>query len=107
MSLLRTSCPTCDELQTMDPAEVILHISDDGIGRYVFACALCSTMVSRELASRSLDLLIAAGVTPIDTASAAAEPGPARLTLDDLLDLHQLLSTDSWFEQLVAMGSNE
>ena len=107
MSMLRTGCPTCGEPHVLEPAHVILHIAD-GVGRYVFACELCGTVVSRPVTDRSLQVLIAARVRPIDASAPATTVQPAaRLTLDDLLEFHQLLSTPTWFDQLVAQEGAE
>jgi hypothetical protein len=34
------------------------------------------------------------------------KPAGAPITHDDVLDFHELLSGDSWFEQLVSIDSN-
>lgn len=103
MSLLRTTCPTCGQPQTLDPSAVVLHDATDGTARYVFTCSSCDVMASRAVASRSRDVMVAAGVTVTlaHRAPAAARRGRP-LTLDDLLDLHELLATPTWFEQLLA-----
>ena len=109
MSVLRTMCPTCDQPHTLAADDVILHIGDDGVGRYVFACTLCGTTLSRALADRSLEVMLAAGARVIEPSSPqrkAQAPGP-RLTLDDLLDLHELLATRDWFERLASMENAE
>jgi len=100
MSALITSCLNCFEPQVLDPREVTLHVATNGAGRYVTACTACGVVLSRPIAGRSLELMIEGGVRPIDPRD---EPSPAKppLTLDDLLDLHQLLSTSTWFANLV------
>ncbi len=100
MSTLRTTCPVCDEPKTFDASAVILHIDHSGHGRYVFACETCGTVVSRALADRALDVMLRSGVQPVEITPSPARPAPPRLTFDDLLDLHELLATPTWFDQL-------
>jgi hypothetical protein len=52
---------------------------------------------------RTIDLLVASGVamTTWDLPAELRErPGGPKINHDDLLDFHQLLDDDSWFEQL-------
>ena len=100
MSLLRTNCPTCTAPQTLEPENVILHVGDDGKGRDVFECDSCHVLLSRGLANGSLETLVSAGATllQIHDREGSLPPPPPALTLDDLLELHQLLNTNSWFD---------
>jgi hypothetical protein len=88
--------------------DLTVQVGDDDAtpSSYRFQCPLCKEIVSREATTRIVDLLVGAGAPSVTWRWPAelAEPhvGPA-LTPDDLLDLHVLLTTDTWFDQLVAL----
>ena len=71
-----------------------------------FRCPVCDHVVRREATTRIVDLLVGAGAEqetfrwPAELTERHAGPP---LTADDLLDLHVLLATDSWFDEVVAL----
>jgi predicted RNA-binding Zn-ribbon protein involved in translation (DUF1610 family) len=118
---IRANCPSCGEVD-LTPPDVTLRIvrSEDGLvgdgSSYRFHCPDCEQMVTKPADERIAQLLTTGGV-PVETGEATDDeaaliealkplhperpaPGP-RLTPDDLLDLHFLLETDDWFEQLL------
>ncbi len=115
MTRIRASCPVCGEVD-LQPADVTLHLvrhGDEDVGDgscYRFACPACLDVVTKPADERIAALLQTGGVeVELLGPDAGREPhpelppgGPA-LTPDDLLDLHQLLERDDWFERLVAL----
>lgn len=112
-SSIRTCCPHCAVSVWLQPREVKLALepsADAHAGRYAFLCPACSRIPVQRADGRLVKRLRAWGVevvtgahrhepaTPPGHPEVAAE-GPA-FTPDDLLDLHELLATDDWFDEL-------
>lgn len=117
MTRIRASCPSCGEVD-LRPADLTLTIVRDADGQvadgsaYRFRCPACTHVVAKPADARIADLLRTGGVQaeerqqdhdPVDRRPPHPEapPGGPRLTHDDLLDLHLLLTTNDWFEQLL------
>ena len=84
----------------------------DTAGTVAWTCDSCADLVTAKLDWRALLTLVTAGATFLDDAAPEAlpphpehpEPG-APLTRDDLLALHELLASDTWFDQVTAAES--
>jgi hypothetical protein len=113
MATIRTSCPTCGQVDLSAEA-ISLEVTDDGDrGRYAFTCPDCRADITRDADRKVVSLLLAAGATsygaeaPAETApSLPAEdwnpcPDAPAFTLDDLIDLHFLLEDEAWLAQEV------
>jgi hypothetical protein len=104
MSAIRTMCPHCITSVDLDPAEILLVGTPQGedTGSYAYACHTCQRVTVASLSAASFAVLVTAGVR-VQTTRPPAPPFPAgrRLTLNDLIDLHELLRTDDWFTQLI------
>jgi predicted RNA-binding Zn-ribbon protein involved in translation (DUF1610 family) len=124
MTRIRATCPTCGEVE-LRPDEIELHVVgadpddvQDG-SSYIFDCPACCHEISKPADGRIARLLTSGGVPvtctgdpEIEAVVAAAmgritHPegivvGPA-LTIDDLLDFHELLQTPDWFDELRAL----
>jgi phage FluMu protein Com len=97
MATIRASCPTCKDVE-LTTADVRVRVCiDDDRGEYSFRCPRCRMVVVKGAESRTIDLLIASGVT-FDTWSLPAELDEIRtgapISHDDLLDFHLLLNDD-------------
>lgn len=115
MTRIRATCPHCGEVELL-PFDITLHLvrrdeQDVAEGScYRFTCPDCEELVSKPADERIAQLLQTGGVEVADevTAGSGGEhpesppAGPA-LTHDDLLDFHQLLQRDDWFDRLVAL----
>jgi len=85
----------------------------DTAGTVAWTCDSCADLVTAKLDWRALLTLVTAGVTFLDDAAPEAlpphpehpEPG-APLTRDDLLALHELLASGTWFDQVLLLSLN-
>ena len=111
MTRIRATCPACGEVD-LRPTDIRLTVEHDVFGDvgagscYRFACPTCTDEVVKPADERIARLLRTGGVAvdrPVAHAHPEAPPTGPRLTVDDLLALHQLLEGDTWFEELRAM----
>ena len=114
MTRIRASCPECGEVDLL-PEDVVLHVvrAPDGLvatgSNYRFACPDCAGTVTKPADDRIAQLLTTGGVPieedalePLLPPHPEAPPAGRALTRDDLLDLHLLLRSDGWFDELLA-----
>lgn len=117
MTTIRATCPTCGEVD-LTPEQIVLTVirADEApVGpdsHYAFTCPSCTSRVEKPADERIAHLLTTGGVSVsvVDEHEADDRPphpeaptgGPA-LTYDDLLDLHVLLATGDWFDQLLSL----
>ena len=83
----------------------------DNAGTVAWTCGGCSDLTTAQLDWTALLTLVTAGVTVLDDATdGACRPHPEQpsagppLTRDDLLALHELLASDTWFDQVTTAG---
>lgn len=104
-------CPRCSSELTLNPRRLIVRV-DAGTarsGEVLFTCLNChrSEVVSVDVSTAAH--LITAGVTFLSLSQPTLahpephSPGPM-LSHDDLLDLHAALASDTWHEELSALG---
>lgn len=121
MTRIRATCPSCGEVE-LRPDEIELQVVGTGPedvregSTYRFDCPACCDEIFKPADIRIARLLTSGGVPvtctgdPVTEAIVARElarivhpegivVGPA-LTTDDLLDFHELLQTDDWFDRL-------
>lgn len=119
MTRIRATCPSCGEVE-LTASDLVLAVVGSATEvqeatTYRFECPDCEDLVVKPADSRISRLLTSGGVaveytsaTHLDDELAALSagthpehprPGPL-LTADDLLDLHLLLATDRWFDEL-------
>jgi hypothetical protein len=92
-------------------AETDAHEAVEMAGAGAWTCATCADLVSAHIGWTALLTLVTAGATLLDDASAEELPphpehptAGAPLTRDDLLALHELLASDTWFDALAPTG---
>jgi hypothetical protein len=107
MTTVRAECPACGDVKLRIHDLIVRQCLDDDVQRaYRFRCPVCDRTVSRDASARITDVLVSAGAEhewwrwP---AELGERPTGPRLTVDDLLDLHVLLTSDGWFDDLVAL----
>lgn len=123
MTRIRATCPSCGEIE-LTPLDIELRIvgtSTEDVqagSAYAFDCPSCCDEISKPADARIVALLAGGGVaaTFLDDPAFAEQMAAARMALshpegiqpgpplthDDLLDLHELLRSDDWFDSLVA-----
>ena len=83
----------------------------DDVGTVAWTCDGCADLTAARLDWPALLTLVTAGVTVLDDVTPEALPphpehpaAGAPMTHDDLLALHELLTTDTWFDQVTTAG---
>jgi hypothetical protein len=116
MTIIRTKCPTCGEVD-MGAGAISLSLGIDGeCGEFAFTCPECQVEVNRPASRKTVALLIAAGVEPqvahdplesVDWSfpleDQSPRPGAPAFTLDDLIGFHFLLEDDEALEELLSL----
>lgn len=100
MATIRASCSDCGDVE-LTTADVSVRIcDDDNSGTYAFRCPFCAMTVVKPAESRTIDLLIASGVSfetwtlPDELREVhSGEP----ITHDDLLEFHEFVQDDGRF----------
>jgi len=106
MTTVRAQCPTCHDVQLGIDDLTVRVCADDSSGSYRFMCPTCDQVVDRPASGRIVELLLSAGAhheTWTWPAELGERPAGPPLTPDDLLDLHMVLQSPRWFEDLVAL----
>ena len=105
MAVVRATCETCGEIELV-PQDVVVRVClDDQRASYYFSCPTCAALIARPVGSRLVELLASSGssVALWHLPAELTEAHPVgRLTHDDLLDFHELLSGDDWIDALIA-----
>ena len=106
MTTIRASCPSCGDVDLTVGDVSVRVCSNDQRGSYSFRCPECQLAVSKPADSNVVELLVASGVK-MDVWELPAELWEPRvgepISHDDLLDFHELLCDERWFEHLSAM----
>ena len=103
MATIRATCTECGDVE-MTTADVWVRVcDDDDEGTYHFRCPDAPRSVAKPAEPHIVELLLAAGVA-WSTWSRPAELRERRsgapLTHDDLLEFHEMLRRDDWFQRL-------
>jgi predicted RNA-binding Zn-ribbon protein involved in translation (DUF1610 family) len=116
MTIIRTACPACGEVDVSAEA-VLLHVLQGSFeGIYSFICPACREDVEKRANRKIIALLVSAGVGiedrsghPSSTRFGETESDPRGripagppLTLDDLIDFHFLLEDDHYVKESLA-----
>lgn len=107
MTTIKATCPTCGEVG-LRPGDIDLRVDDGGEtdSFYAFTCPTCLDLVRKRADERIVRLLVSGGVPakPVRDDYPEQRPGGPRLSADDLIDFHELLETDGWFEELLRLS---
>lgn len=106
MATIRATCGDCgDVVLTTGDVQVLLFTHDNSAS-YSFRCPTCRLIVVKPAKGRTVDLLVASGVSlsSWDYPAELREPRGygAPITHDELLDFHRSLSDDLAFADAVA-----
>jgi len=120
-SFISITCQTCGRTSTIPADALLVSVAIDAhqpqsalpetdavtAGAVAWTCDGCADLTTADLDWTALLTLITVGATVLDDATHEERPAhPERpcagapLTRDDLLALHELLATDTWFDQL-------
>jgi len=101
---ISTTCRQCGTV-TVDPASLRIHLNDDRVSYFSCSCPLCLDTLGGTVGTEVARSLVARGVSLSEdpfSVEVLERPTGARFSLDDLLDLHELLESDDWFDELQA-----
>ena len=103
MTTIKATCPECGEVD-LTADDILLRIgSAREKNTYGFSCPSCDRFVEKSADDRIVRLLLSGGVIPVvvQVPAEILEPhwGPP-INHDDLLEFHQLLESDDWYENL-------
>jgi hypothetical protein len=106
VTTIRASCPSCGDVDLTVNDVSVRVCSNDHRGSYAFRCPECELAVAKPAEPNVVELLVASGVQ-MSVWELPAELWEPRMgepiSHDDLLDFHELLSDERWFERLSAM----
>ena len=102
MTTIKASCPGCGEVD-LTADDILLRIgATRSVNSYGFTCPDCSQFIEKPADDRVVRLLLSGGVVPVPVHVPAEalelHSGPP-ITHDDLLEFHELLDGDRWFEE--------
>ncbi len=107
MAWIRTSCPTCGDVELGTDEVRVMMCSSTAEGSYVFRCPTCRLAVSKPADANVVDVLVTAGVSlwawklPQELEERHhGEP----ISYDDLLDFHFRLESEDWVGELDRMA---
>jgi hypothetical protein len=96
MATIRATCSDCGDVElTTDDVRVRVCL-EDSVGSYQFRCPLCQMAVVKSAEPRIVEV----SMWRLPAELYESRSGP-RIDHDDLLDFHELLKSDSWFDDLV------
>jgi hypothetical protein len=94
MTMIRTTCATCGEVELI-PGELTLELTAmSGVGAYMFACPVCGESQRRPANHRVVSILLATGV------GYEVRSDPETITESEIRRFAAALDTEDWAEQL-------
>ena len=106
MALIRATCSECGDVELRSRDLEVRICSDTDTSTYLFRCPVCRLTEVKGADDQIVDILVAAGVRCTEwhlPAELAERPIGDPITHDDVLDFHELLGGDSWFDTLASM----
>ena len=110
MTTIRASCPSCGDVDLTVGDVSVRVCANDHRGSYNFRCPECEMAVAKHADHNVVELLVSSGVKMAVWQLPAElwEPrGGEAISHDDLLDFHDLLAEDNWFDRLTALVESE
>ena len=117
MNILLT-CPTCAGESQLPAPHLLLAVGHDqpaqqAPGTVAWICPSCADLIAVKVDRIAVVTLLAGGATLVVDETEDRRPvhpetatDGSPLTTDDLLVLHQLLTTDRWFDQLADLAGD-
>lgn len=106
MALIRATCSDCGDVELRSRDLRVRTCVENSQATYLFRCPVCRMIEVRPAEQHVVDVLVAAGVREERwhvPAELAERPNGATINHDDVLDFHDLLNTNDWFETLATM----
>lgn len=106
MTSIRTTCPTCGEVD-IAPDAVLLYLPPArDRWFYSFTCPVCGREVDHAATREIVAMLVAAGEKasaegPVSPEDRSPDPAAPPFTLDDLIELHFLLQDELTIPKLL------
>ena len=109
MTTIKATCPACGEID-LTADDILLRIgARASVNTYGFSCPECSEFVEKHADERVIRLLLSGGVMPtlvhVPAEVLENRAGPP-INYDDLLNFHEKLEREDWFEQLLGYHSS-
>jgi hypothetical protein len=118
MTIIRTTCPSCGQVDVGADAVLLEVLDDSSRGIYSFVCPSCRQDVEKWADRKAVALLVSAGVEvergrhpsdddPLEDERTRREgvPGGPAFTLDDVIDFHFLLEDDRYIEESLSTSA--
>ena len=106
MALIRATCSDCGDVELRSRDLTIRVCRQNQTSSYRFRCPVCAMIEVRAAQDHVFQALLAAGVRYVqwNLPAELAEPHVGEgITHDDVLDFHELLTTEDWFDTLASM----
>jgi hypothetical protein len=107
MSSIRTMCPHCIARLELEPAEILVVATPmaGANGSYAYFCRTCERITVAAVSPAAFRVLVTAGAAlPAHEPESGPVRSARRLTVDDLIDFHELLNSADWFTRLQRPG---
>ena len=106
MALIRATCSECGDVELRSRDLEVRICYDTSASTYLFRCPVCRMTEVKPADEQIVDILVAAGVKCVEwrlPAELGERPTGAPITHDDVLDFHEILRDESWFQRLASM----
>jgi rRNA maturation protein Nop10 len=110
VTTIRASCPSCGDVDLTVGDVSVRVCANDQSGSYTFRCPGCAMAVAKHADPNVVELLVSSGVRMAvwELPGELCEPHVGEpISHDDLLDFHDLLADDRWFDRLTALVESE
>lgn len=110
MTTIKATCPDCGEVD-LTAQDILLRIGAvQDSNTYGFSCPTCTCFIEKPADERVVRLLLSGGVMPVlvhvPAEALETHSGPP-IKHDDLLEFHELIAGDAWYEDLTRQMSSD
>ena len=110
MTTIKATCPDCGEVD-LTAEDILLRIGAvRDSNTYGFTCPSCGCFIEKPADERIVRLLLSGGVMPVlvhvPAEALETHVGPI-INHDDLLEFHELMQTNDWYEMLTQQFSSD
>jgi hypothetical protein len=103
MTTIKATCPGCGEVD-LTADDILLRMGTAHQNNtYGFSCPDCGEFVEKPADDRVIRLLLSGGVVPmlihVPAEALEIKSGPP-ITYDDVLEFHELLAGDDWYDRI-------